>query len=285
MTLKCSAFLSLSVFGLCFSLPAQTITEHGYRYVHHIKKGGTKPQKGESIMAHVDIYAGDVQLSSSRKNGSGSYRFDIAPENETLTHYPPLYDAALLMSIGDSLTIFQDVDENMRRYLPLSQKDAKEIRFELVLLEIVTLDQKAAAAKALEAAVEQIGQRVKAKVKAYNAGLLNAEIVARPSGLKMLVEEAGQGAAIQEGEPVQLHYYGCLLDGSSFDNSYIRRQTLQFAAGVGQMIAGFDEGVMQLRHGARAYLFVPPALGYGDQEAGGGAIPANSELVFYIEIF
>jgi FKBP-type peptidyl-prolyl cis-trans isomerase len=50
------------------------------------------------------------------------------------------------------------------------------------------------------------------------------------------------------------------------------------------MIAGFDEGVMHLNHGARAYLFIPPALGYGDQDAANGTIPANSELVFYIEI-
>jgi FKBP-type peptidyl-prolyl cis-trans isomerase len=48
------------------------------------------------------------------------------------------------------------------------------------------------------------------------------------------------------------------------------------------MIPGFDEGVVGLPRGSKAYLFIPPALGYGAE--GSGPIPANSELVFYIEI-
>ena len=137
----------------------------------------------------------------------------------------------------------------------------------------------------LEAAVEPIAQKVKAKAKAYTAGQLTNELTTFPSGLKMAVEAIGDGPTVQEGEVLQVHYYGCLKDGTSFDNSFIRRQPLQFPAGAGQMIAGFDEGVMHLNHGARAYLFIPPALGYGDHDAAGGTIPANSELVFYIEIF
>ncbi len=237
------------------------------------------------MIANVDVYVGKLLLSSSKKNPGGTYRFDIAPAEEKLSHYPPLLDAAMLMSIGDSLTIFQEVDDNMLQYLPPAEKEQKEIRFEVVMLEIVTLEQKAAASLALEAAVQPIAQKVQAKAKSYTAGLLNAELNARPSGLKILVEKLGDGAPVQEGEPIQVHYYGCLRDGTPFDNSFIRRQPLQFPAGAGQMIAGFDEAVLQLNHGARAYLFIPPSLGYGDQDAAGGSIPANSELVFYIEIF
>ncbi len=265
-------------------LQAQNTSEHGYRYAHHIQKGGIRPQKGEAILANVDVFVGNTLLSSSKKNPGGIYRFDIPGPEEEMSHYPPLMDAALLMSVGDSLTIFQAVDDNMRQYLPPSDKDAREIRFEIVLLNIVTLEQKAVAAKALDAAVVQITQKVQAKVKAYAAGSLNAELTTRPSGLKMIVEELGNGAAVQEGEPIQVHYFGCLTTGTVFDNSYSRRQPIQFPAGVGQMIPGFDEGVMSLHHGARAYLFIPPALGYGDQPAADGLIPANSEIAFYIEI-
>ena len=282
--LKYKFFLTISLVLVVACVQAQNTTEHGYRYVHHIQKGAQKPVRGEAILANVDVYVGKTLLSSSKKNPTGVYRYDLAPANEPLSHFPPLMDASLIMGIGDSLTIYQNVDDNMRNYLPPAEKEEKEIRFEIVLLDIETLEQKAAAARALDASIEIITQRVQAKVKAYATGQLDNALLTRPSGLKILIEEAGRGPNIQEGEALQVHYYGCLNNGTIFDNSYSRRQPLQFPAGVGQMIAGFDEGVMQLRHGSRAYLFIPPALGYGDQEAAGGTIPANSELIFYIEI-
>ncbi|MFN0035617.1 MAG: FKBP-type peptidyl-prolyl cis-trans isomerase [Saprospiraceae bacterium] len=274
------------VLAFCASALAQTqkTTEHGYRYFHHIQKTGPKPQRGESILANVDVYVGKFSLSSSKKTVVGIYRYDIPPADATLGHYPPIMDAALLMSKGDSLTIFQPVDETMRTYLPPAEKEAKEIRFEIVLTDIVTLEQKSSAARSLDAAVQVVGQKVQATAKAYSAGSLSKEIHTHPSGLKMLVEAAGNGARVQKGEVLQVHYYGCLTNGTPFNNSYSSRQPLQFAAGEDQMIAGFDEGVMYLNHGSRAYLFIPPALGYGDEVTGDGIIPANSELVFYIEI-
>ncbi|MCC6281704.1 MAG: FKBP-type peptidyl-prolyl cis-trans isomerase [Saprospiraceae bacterium] len=98
----------------------------------------------------------------------------------------------------------------------------------------------------------------------------------------MLVETPGNGPKIKEQEPVQVHYFGLLTDGSSFDSSYERGEPIAFPAGTGQMIPGFDEGVLQLKHGSKAYLFIPPTLGYGDQSP--ELIPPNSELVFYIEV-
>lgn len=277
-----SAILTLACATLAH---AQGNTEHGYRYFHHLKNEGKKPQRGEAIIAHVDVYAGKTLLSSSKKTSAGVYRYNIPPATDTLQHYPPLMDATMLMSKGDSLTIFQTVDENMRKYLPPAEKDAKEIRFEIVLLDLVSAEQIAEAERALNAAVQNLGTKVQNKAKAYAAGQLGNEVLSFPSGLKMLIEVGGRGEPVKEGEPLQVHYYGCLLDGTMFDNSFARRQPIQFPAGSGQMINGFDEGVMKLRHGSKAYLFIPPALGYGDAEAGGGLIPPNSELVFYIEIF
>lgn len=282
--LKIKILLAFSLAFVLANANAQKTTEHGYRYLHHIQKGGQKPQRGEAILANVDIYVGNFLLSSSKKNPGGVYRYDIPGPEEKLGHFPPLLDASLLMGKGDSLTIYQPVDDNMRQYLPPAEKEQKEIRFEVVLLDIVSLEQKAIAARALEAAVKSIGDKVQAKAKAYGAGLLNTEITTFPSGLKLYVENIGTGTTVQEGELLQVHYYGCLKDGTPFDNSYSRRQPIQFPAGSGQMIAGFDEGVMHLNHGAKAYLFIPSDLGYGDQEAANGTIPANSELVFYIEI-
>ena len=99
----------------------------------------------------------------------------------------------------------------------------------------------------------------------------------------MLIVEPGQGALIKANDDVRTNYYGCLTNGKLFDNSYQRGQTLDFTAGTGQMIPGFDEGVQLLRHGGKAYFFLPPALAYGDEGAG-DVVPPKSELIFYVEV-
>lgn len=282
LKIRILATTPLLLFVLCLS--AQNVSEHGYRYIQHTQKGGLKPVRGEAILANVDVFVGNVLLSSSKKNPNGVYRYDLPDSTAEVSHFPPLLDAALMIGLGDSITVFQKVDEGMRPYLPPAEKEATEIRFEISLLEIISLEQKAAAARVLEEAIFGLKQKIQAKIKAYNAGLLDKELAKLPSGVKIWVEVDGIGDPVQEGEAVQVHYFGCLKDGMPFDNSFSRREPLQFSAGIGQMIAGFDEGVLNLRHGTKAYLFIPPALGYGDQEAGDGMIPANSELIFYINI-
>jgi len=276
------AITPLLLFVFCLS--AQNITEHGYRYTLHTNKGGLKPVRGEAMLANVDVYVGKTLLSSSKKNPNGVYRYDLPDSTAEVSHFPPLLDAGLMIGLGDSITVFQKVDDGMRQYLPPEEKEATEIRFEIVLLDIVSLKQKAAAARVLEEAIFGLKQKIQAKIKAYSAGLLDAELAKLPSGVKIWVEVDGNGDPVQEGEAIQVHYFGCLTNGMPFDNSFSRREPLQFTAGVGQMIPGFDEGVMNLRHGTKAYLFIPPTLGYGDEEAGDGMIPANSELIFYINI-
>jgi FKBP-type peptidyl-prolyl cis-trans isomerase len=275
-------FLLLSIF--CNAQTPAFITEHGYRFYHHINLGGQKPKRGETIKAYVNVFIGDTLVSSSRKNLGGAYKFDIAPEDATLDHYPPLMDAALLMGIGDSATIFQPLDTAMRRFVPKNIKNAEEIRFEIALSQIISAEDKAKADQAFAARAATLKTIVETKIKDYASGALNNQLTTTQSGLKMLVAEKGSGRKIKTNEAVQVHYYGYLINGTSFDNSFDRRQALAFPVGVGQMIPGFDEGVSLLNHGSKAYLFIPSELGYGASDAAGGAIPANSELIFYIEV-
>jgi len=103
------------------------------------------------------------------------------------------------------------------------------------------------------------------------------------SGLKILIEKEGTGRKPKAGEWVQVHYTGYLPDGTKFDSSYDRGQPIGFQVGKGRVIAGWDEGIMQLKEGAKAYLFIPSHLGYGERGAG-GVIPPNSDLIFKVEL-
>lgn len=272
------------VFSAIWGQTPAITTEHGYRFYHHIKMGGQKPQRGETIKAFVNIFIGDTLVSSSRKNLGGPYKFDIAPADAQLDHYPPLMDAVLLMGLGDSATIFQSIDSSMLKFVPKGVKNAKELRFEIALVQIISAEEKAKMEQAFIARAAMIKEKAQNKVQEYASGALKGQLTTTPSGLKMLVEERGRGRQVAKGEAVQVHYYGFLTNGTIFDNSFDRRHALAFPVGIGQMIPGFDEGVLSLTHGSKAYLFIPSNLGYGNSEAAGGLIQPNSEIIFYIEV-
>ncbi len=106
--------------------------------------------------------------------------------------------------------------------------------------------------------------------------------VAHPSGLITQVLVSGDGDAAKKGDKIQVHFVGSLLDGGVFDSSRSRGTPFSFWVGEGQVIAGWDEGLLGMKEGERRLLTVPPAIGYGADEKPG--IPPNSTLVFDIEL-
>jgi FKBP-type peptidyl-prolyl cis-trans isomerase len=81
---------------------------------------------------------------------------------------------------------------------------------------------------------------------------------------------------------VEVQYIGMLKDGTIFDQSFPRGQPISFPLGAGAVIDGWDEGLALLNVGAKATFFIPATLGYGPVEQ--GPIPANSDLIFYVEL-
>jgi len=131
-------------------------------------------------------------------------------------------------------------------------------------------------------AAEQKKNEAKKKLAADLAAK-KAQAKEDPSGLKILIEKEGTGRKPKAGEWVQVQYTGYLPDGTKFDSSYDRGKPIGFQVGKGRVIAGWDKGIMQLKEGSKAYLFIPPHLGYGERGAG-GVIPPNSDLIFKVEL-
>jgi FKBP-type peptidyl-prolyl cis-trans isomerase len=102
------------------------------------------------------------------------------------------------------------------------------------------------------------------------------------SGLYSQVIDPGTGPALNVGDSVSLHYTGTFPDGKVFDSSRERNLPFSIAAGTGSVVPGFDEGVMKLKQGGKARLFIPSALAYGQR--GQGPIPPNTIIFFDIEV-
>ena len=103
------------------------------------------------------------------------------------------------------------------------------------------------------------------------------------SGLYYNITKEGTGEHPPKGAKVSVHYKGTLVDGTVFDSSYQRDQPIEFAVGIGQVIPGWDEGILLLKKGAGARFVIPSHLAYGAQGAG-GVIPPDATLIFEVEL-
>lgn len=92
----------------------------------------------------------------------------------------------------------------------------------------------------------------------------------------------GTGATAAAGDGVTVHYVGTFTNGTVFDSSYSRGTPLSFRLGAGQVIPGFEQGIVGMRVGGKRRLTIPPSLAYGS--AGQGPIPPNTTIVFEVDL-
>jgi FKBP-type peptidyl-prolyl cis-trans isomerase len=92
----------------------------------------------------------------------------------------------------------------------------------------------------------------------------------------------GTGATVATGQTISVRYTGWLPNGTQFDSNTSKPTPLVFKVGSGEVISGFDEGLVGARVGSQRQLLIPPSLGYGPYDY--GPIPGNSVLVFKVEV-
>lgn len=138
--------------------------------------------------------------------------------------------------------------------------------------------QKAESNNVAEAAAN-VAEAPAASAPETNAAAIQSGNFTTASGLRFETLTPGTGPSPRLGDPVMVAYEGRLTDGTLFDSS---AEPVPMV--VGQLIPGFDEGLMLMRKGGRYRLRIPPELGYGPEGAGGGVIPPNATLDFTVTL-
>ena len=158
-----------------------------------------------------------------------------------------------------------------------AMKEAAEGKAQMNLphANVVVQDFQAAANEAKFGAIQKEG----ADFLAANGA--KEGVVTLPSGLQYKVLAAGEGAKPSATSKVTVHYEGRLLDGTVFDSSYKRGETISF--GLNQVIPGWTEGLQQMNPGSKYELYIPYNLAYGERGSG-QQIPPYSALIFVVEL-
>ncbi|MEW9897502.1 FKBP-type peptidyl-prolyl cis-trans isomerase [Chitinivorax sp. PXF-14] len=107
--------------------------------------------------------------------------------------------------------------------------------------------------------------------------------IEHPSGLITEDLATGDGAEAQPGQYVVVHYSGWLEDGSKFDSSLDRNDPFRFRLAGGEVIRGWDDGVVGMKVGGKRKLTIPSDLAYGDRGIR-GVIPGGATLIFEVEL-
>jgi peptidylprolyl isomerase len=106
-----------------------------------------------------------------------------------------------------------------------------------------------------------------------------------PAELQKIDIVKGDGQAAKEGDNISVQYVGAnWSNGQEFDASWGRGEPFEFTLGAGNVIPGWDQGLVGMKEGGRRELVIPPDMGYGPQGTPDGSIPPNETLIFVVDL-
>jgi FKBP-type peptidyl-prolyl cis-trans isomerase len=255
------------------------ISANGVKYKMHKDVKGRTATEGDIVEFNlINKNANDSILFNTYETGSCLPLQILQPE-----YKGDLMSGLSMLSAGDSATFWLAVD-SLRDFQPIPGVLDKGtyMRYTVKMLGVYTNEEYKE--KLAHAGNEQLKTDTLAILNYLKANnIKNYKRTA--SGIYYVIDAQGPDASAKPavGKKVTVHYIGTLLNGQKFDSSRDRDQPFEFTLGVGQVIRGWDEGIALLSKGSRGKLYIPSPLGYGPQGAG-AAIPANSVLVFDVEL-
>ena len=209
------------------------------------------------------------------------------------------YEGMAMMHKGDSASFIVNIDSTFIKWfhqptLPAEFNSTDVMRFEVRLDDFYPESEyaprlAAKIKKDVDARIEKMKadhpEETATAAQQLTEYLTKNKVTVEPtaSGLYYVKTQDGNGEKPEVGQMAQVHYTGKLLDGTVFDSSIERGEPISFPLGVGQVIPGWDEGIMMMSKGEKGVLYIPYYLAYGDRQAGDKITP-YSNLMFEVEL-
>jgi FKBP-type peptidyl-prolyl cis-trans isomerase FkpA len=263
--------------------PGFSLTPGGLQYKMVVDAPGTNtPKLGDNVEMHINTHIGDSSLFNSRKlNNNQPVPFQIMPPS----FKGDLVEGFMMMTPGDSAVFRVSIDSLKKagaQLLPW-MKNGDMIEYEVVMVSVKSADQ--VKKEAAENASKQVALDETLLQDYFKKN--NIKPMKTASGLYYTIANPGTGEGPRPGEQVTVNYTGKTLDGNVFDSNidpkFNHVQPFSFAVGQGQVIKGWDEGLMLLKKGGKATFYIPSTLAYGERSPS-PAIPANSVLIFDVDV-
>jgi FKBP-type peptidyl-prolyl cis-trans isomerase FkpA len=276
------------VFTCCSEHPGYKKTDAGLFYkFYEQNEDSAKPAIGDVLTVSMSYSINDSLLFSS----------DSLEDASKLMLMKTLYDGDIseglaLMAVGDSASFIVNADSFYINNVGLEKDQVPEfvtpgsnMTFEVKLISFQKkADYEAEQKLKLEKFTAMMEERKAQEPENIKKYLKDSSITASPTttGLYYIQTKSGIGATPAKGDTVYVNYTGKFLDGTIFDSS-IGSDPIDFAVGVGEVIPGWDEGIMLMKAGGQATFIIPSDLAYGSKGAGSLILP-YTPLVFDVEL-
>ena len=279
--MRTSIFFSLLAILFLYSCESgsQNTRVAGYEVKYHEQNPVTdgRAQAGDFVDYTINIFSGENQVVPEPMEQTTQ----ISAGSED-----PISQVLKTLSVDDSVSIYVPLDS-----LPAEAQGDPNITEEGIVYHIKMnriVDEESYMLEQSKMREAQAAQKLQVDslldeyLKMYENGSI-ADLQTTANGVDYVILDAGTGAAVEKNDQINVHYVGRLIaTGDEFDNSLERGQPLPLEVGVGRVIQGWDEGLLKFNRGDIGLLFIPSELAYGDADS--GPIPANSDLLFYVDI-
>lgn len=247
-----------------------------------LKEGyGKKPDTGEMCQVRMSVKELEGDLLYSNIDNGDAIDIEYGKEFDT----QGLMEGLGLMKVGGKARLIVPsqigVGENGREPMPGFTTIIYDVQLEKIRSVEEVKKEREEKNKAREAEIQHLKEIEPDLIKKY---ITDNNIDQKPiaSGLYVIPLYEGQGRQPVQGDVVSIHYSLFNINGKKIDSSYDRDEPIEVTLGQGQVIKGWEEGILQMKEGGKARLIVPSSLAYGRGQK--GEIGPYSPLIFDIEL-
>jgi FKBP-type peptidyl-prolyl cis-trans isomerase FkpA len=301
----CAAAMAIFTITACKneSNPTKyTQYKPGIEYKLFKKGNGPTIKDSDFVNVHLIRKIGDSIISSTYRDMGKPFPTQIIKSSEPMSE-TELY---FKMRVGDSIVIRYNKDSIFKGNTPPFVKPQDELLMYVTFASILGKTQVDSIKNAQQSAMAEqekmraemerkqmenaktLAPKQDAEIQAYMAknGITGAQKTI--SGVYYVVTTPGSGPNAANGKTLSMNYTGQLLDGTKFDSNtdpkFNHVQPFEFGLGTGQVIKGWDEGMLNFNKGAKGILIIPSYLAYGENAPPGSPIKPNSILKFDVEV-